>query len=64
MNRPKSEDYETKIMLDDQELKIKVDLSNFGYLKDLENIPNLFYYLFVEPNPPTLSPSAESSSTI
>lgn len=36
MNRPNKKDYETKVMLDDQELKIKVDLSNFGYLRDLE----------------------------
>lgn len=36
MNRPNINDYETKAILDDQELKIKVDLSNFGYLRDLE----------------------------
>lgn len=36
MNRPNINDYETKVMLDDQELKIEVDLSKFEYLRDLE----------------------------
>ena len=36
MNRPKLEDYEIKANLDGEPIDVKIDLSKFGYLLDLE----------------------------
>lgn len=36
MNRPKLEDYEIYATIDGEKIKVKVDMSKFGYLKDLE----------------------------